>query len=171
LALRKRARPRDSQLSRVKLAFRDNLSSRPDSEPSRFCSWSSAIGPESIALRLPAADWPRGAPARHRRQSSARPVGACFVIQRRFTANAAHALRTPLTIITAHLDTPEGNGQVSALSEEVAQINRLVEQLLCVARLDSVALDVSSPGRSAPACRPPANVRAAPNRRGMLGQP
>ena len=39
----------------------------------------------------------------------------------------------------------ENNGQISALREEVARMNRLVEQLLCVARLDSLALDVSSP--------------------------
>src|SRR5262249_54308062 len=33
----------------------------------------------------------------------------------------------------------------SALREEVARMNRLVEQLLCVTRLDSLTLNVSSP--------------------------
>src|SRR6516165_3581347 len=58
-------------------------------------------------------------------------------VQRRFTANAAHELRTPVAVVQAGLERLPQGEEVALLREESKRMGRIVGQLLSLARLES----------------------------------
>lgn len=63
--------------------------------------------------------------------------------QKRFTANAAHELRTPLAVLRARIDGQPPSPDREALRRDIDRMARLVEQLLAVARLEARQITVT----------------------------
>jgi len=57
-------------------------------------------------------------------------------VQRRFTANAAHELRTPIAVVQAGLERLPATDDVAVLRRETERMGRIVGQLLSLARLE-----------------------------------
>ncbi len=68
-----------------------------------------------------------------------------FRIQREFTADAAHELRTPLAILGAHIDTLPDRAVAVALRRDLDVMTRMAEQLLRVARAEALTMDNREP--------------------------
>lgn len=63
-----------------------------------------------------------------------------FRTQQEFLADAAHELRTPLAILSLHLDTLPNKEEVKSLRADVDRMVRLVEQLLAVAKMEALTI-------------------------------
>jgi signal transduction histidine kinase len=66
-------------------------------------------------------------------------LSRAFETQRRFTAAAAHELRTPLAVLAAGLERLPASDDVEGLRRDVGRMSRVVAQLLDLARLEAGA--------------------------------
>jgi signal transduction histidine kinase len=102
------------------------------------------IGPARTDIRLPVGELP----------SEVRPLVSAinqaldrldegFRVQREFTADAAHELRTPLSILRARVETLDAPRVAKALHTDIEAMSRVVGQLLDIAELEAFAIDPS----------------------------
>ncbi len=99
------------------------------------------ISPEHMDTRLPEAGMPREIlPLIGAVNSGLDRLERGFQVQREFTADAAHQLRTPLAILKTRLSTMDENEQTEALTNDVRRIGRLVHQLLNIAQFDNLTV-------------------------------
>jgi two-component system, OmpR family, sensor histidine kinase TctE len=98
----------------------------------------SALSLHRLDERLHTRDLPRElVPLVHAVNTSLDRLEADYRVQREFTANAAHQLRTPLATLRARLESRFSAQELGDVTLEIEELARLVEQLLCLARLDS----------------------------------
>jgi signal transduction histidine kinase len=102
----------------------------------------SHIGPTRTGLRLPTEEIPREVrPLVSAVNQALDRLEEGFRIQRDFTADAAHELRTPLSILRTRLDTLEDKQAGQALRQDVEGMAHIISQLLEIAELDAFVVD------------------------------
>lgn len=98
----------------------------------------SRLGTETIGLRLSEDRAPREIlPLVHAMNNAVDRLEQALMQQQRFTANAAHALRTPLSVLRARIDGLDDRAQGARLAADVDRMARIVNQLLGIARLQA----------------------------------
>ena len=104
----------------------------------------SHIGPTRTGLRLPTEEIPREVrPLVTAVNQALNRLEEGLRIQRDFTADAAHELRTPLAILRTRLDLLEDQKIGQALRQDVEGMAHIISQLLDIAELDAFVVDPS----------------------------
>jgi signal transduction histidine kinase len=97
-----------------------------------------SIGPQRTEVRLPEESVPREiAPLVHAVNQALERLEAGFRAQRDFTADMAHELRTPLSIIRARVDSLDAGTVREQLRADIVNMTRTVNQVLDIAELES----------------------------------
>ena len=100
------------------------------------------IGPTRTGLRLPTDEIPREVrPLVLAVNQALDRLEEGLRIQRDFTADAAHELRTPLSILRTRLDLLEDEQKGRALRQDVDRMAHIISQLLDIAELDAFVVD------------------------------
>jgi signal transduction histidine kinase len=100
------------------------------------------IGPLRTDLRLPELGMPREVqPLVHAVNEALDRLEEGFRVQREFTADAAHELRTPLAILRTQIDMIGDRELARSLRNDVENMSRLVNQLLEMSELETFVID------------------------------
>ena len=100
------------------------------------------IGPTRSGLRLPTEEIPREVrPLVFAVNQALDRLEEGLRIQRDFTADAAHELRTPLSILRTRLDLLQDEQTGRALRQDVEGMAHVISQLLDMAELDAFVVD------------------------------
>jgi len=96
------------------------------------------IGPGRIDLRLPVDEVPQEVrPLVLAMNQALERLEQGFRLQRDFTADAAHELRTPLAVLRARIDSLDDTRAAAALADDLDNMTHIVNQLLAVAELEA----------------------------------
>lgn len=102
------------------------------------------VGPAQPGVRLPVTGLPREVvPLVAAVNDALDRLEQGLAAQRRFMAEAAHSLRTPLAVLMARLEVADRPPDAEALRHDADKMSRLVGQLLRMARLEGLPLDVA----------------------------
>ncbi len=102
-----------------------------------------AIAPTNLKVRLPDERLPREiAPLVQAVNQALDRLEEGFTRQREFTADAAHELRTPLAILRMRVEALKDREMAQPLLSDIDAMTRVVSQLLEMAELDAMMIDL-----------------------------